>query len=81
MIPIIHYQTYSNYTQTPYNYPSITRNNEKPPYEADESESSEEIYASIDDKDQGQGQSVPILIPKRKPINVPNVWPDVYFGD
>ena len=52
------------------------------PYDdrADES-SSEEIYANIDDKEEGQGKTKPVPVPKKTVVKVEYVWNDVYFGD
>lgn len=76
----IHYRT-----TTPPNSPqsfSRLRENDRP-YDdrADESES-EELYADISDKVEGQGQSHPIPIPEKKTVvRVNDCWNIVYFGD
>lgn len=61
------------------------------PYDdrADESESDEfsrlqnvtDLYGDIDDKEEGQGQSVPIPIPKKTEVKTNDTWNIVFFGD
>ncbi len=52
------------------------------PYQnnADESES-DEIYADVSIKEEGQGNTKPIAIPKRREERVSETWNIVFFGD
>lgn len=75
----IHFNPIPN---VPPNSPVFYRINGRPEYNADESES-EEMYPDIDNvKEEGQGNSKPIVIPPKKDTqSVNREWGDFHFGD